>query len=77
MTRPPSSTSTLDSSERLLVVGPFGSVWLPGSTVEISWKIVIFTVPFSLMVGRTRSVRPTSLRSRGVTGLRPPVVGFG
>ncbi len=33
--------------------------------------MVIFTVPFSLMVGRTRSVRPTSLRSTVVNGLMP------
>jgi hypothetical protein len=39
--------------------------------LEISWKICIFTVPFSLMVGRTRSVRPTSLRSTVVNGLMP------
>jgi len=34
---PPSSTSTLDSIERLLVVGPFGSLSVALSIFETSW----------------------------------------
>ena len=58
----PSSTSTLDSIERLLVIRPkVGELLL--SMLLTSWKICILIVPFSLIWGLTRSVRPTSLRS--------------
>ncbi|MNV75499.1 hypothetical protein D3C71_1687900 [compost metagenome] len=69
----PSSTSTFDSIERLLVVGPLMALVVAGSIFETSWYTDIFTVPFSLICGRTRSIRPTSLRSTVVNGLTPEV----
>ena len=46
---------------------------MPGAVVldrlDDSWKIVMRTVPFSLICGLTRSVRPTSLRSMVWNGL--------
>ena len=43
-------------------------------TLETSWKICSFTVPFSLICGFTRRVRPTSLRSMVWNGLTEPLV---
>src|SRR5256885_109015 len=43
----PSSTSTLDSMERLLVVRPLVSLRVDSSTEETSWNTASFTVPFS------------------------------
>ena len=48
---------------RLLVVGPLVALAVDASTLETSWKMVSFTVPFSLICGLTFRVRPTSLRS--------------
>ncbi len=42
--------------------------------LETSWKICILTVPFSLIWGLTRRVRPTSLRSMVWNGLTEPLV---
>ncbi len=76
----PSSTSTVDSMERLLVVGPLTLLSVLAATLDTSWYSASLTVPFSLMVGRTRSIRPTSLRSTVVKGLtappRPPVLAY-
>jgi hypothetical protein len=69
---PPSSTTTFDSICRLFVEGP--ALEVPGATfsetLEDSWKIDMRTVPPSPTCGRTRSVRPTSLRSMVWKGLR-------
>lgn len=70
----PSSTITVDSMERLLVVGPLVSLSVPSLTLETSWYSVSLTVPFSLIVGRTRSIRPTSLRSTVVKGFTAPLL---
>ena len=59
----PSSTSTVDSMVRLLVIRPADELRDCAATLLTSWKIVILMVPFSLICGFTRSVRPTSLRS--------------
>ena len=66
----PSSTSTFDSIDALVGGRAVercsrSTAW----TLETSWKIVSLTVPFSLICGRTRSVRPTSLRSMVWNGL--------
>ena len=74
----PSSTTTFDSIERLLVDGPAFDV--PGATccdrLDASWKIVMRIVPFSPICGWMRSVMPTSLRSIVWNGLvvAPPVL---
>ncbi|MCY1220809.1 hypothetical protein D9M72_328390 [compost metagenome] len=72
----PSSTSTLVSIERTLVVGPWIRLAVDCTTDDDSWKICIFTSPPSVICGFTRSVMPTSLRSKvwnGVTEAAPPV----
>ncbi len=67
----PSSTTTVDSIERLLVDGPAFEV--PGATeldrLDDSWKIAMRTVPLSPICGLMRSVMPTSLRSMVWNGL--------
>ena len=67
----PSSTTTVDSIERLSVDGP--ALEVPGATLSLtadcSWKIVMRTAPPSPTCGRMRSVMPTSLRSMVWNGL--------
>ena len=63
----PSSTSTLESMARRLVMMPADCV--VSTTAEISWAISILTVPPSETWGRTRSMVPTSLRSMVWNGL--------
>jgi len=67
----PSSTTTVDSIERLSVDGP--ALDVPGATLSLtledSWKIVMRTAPPSPTCGRMRSVMPTSLRSMVWNGL--------
>jgi hypothetical protein len=75
----PSSTTTVDSIERLLVVGPALDVpgAVPEARLDDSWNSVIRTVPFSPICGRMRNVMPTSLRSmvwNGLTVELPPPV---
>ncbi len=75
----PSSTSTFDSIERLLVVGPLRLLTVLWSTLDTSWKMASLTVPFSLICGFTRRVRPTSLRStvvKGLTVLLPVLLAY-
>ena len=71
----PSSTTTVDSIERLLVDGP--ALVVPGATwserLDDSWKIVIFTEPSSPICGLMRKVMPTSFRSMVWNGLVVPV----
>ena len=71
---PPSSTSTFDSMERLLVVAPLGSLRVESSIFDTSWYTASLTVPFSLICGRTLSTRPTSLRSTVLNGFTVPLV---
>ena len=71
-TMAPSSTSTLDSMERLLVVGPLVAARVAASMLDTSWNSVSRMVPFSLICGLTRSVSPTSLRSMVWKGLTVP-----
>ena len=59
--------------ERLLVIKPDDEE-LRVSMLLTSWKICILTVPFSLIWGLTRSVRPTSLRSMVWNGLTAPLL---
>jgi hypothetical protein len=73
-TTAPSSTSTLDSIERLFVMRPVAELMDEAWTLDTSWKICSFTVPFSLICGLTRSVRPTSLRSMVWNGLTEPLL---
>jgi len=68
----PSSTSTVDSMVRLLVINPVLELTEDGCTLLTSWKMVILMVPFSLICGFTRSVMPTSLRSMVWNGLTEP-----
>lgn len=70
----PSCTSTFDSIELLLVVGPCSAFTVEATTLETSWKICMRIVPFSLICGRTRSVRPTSLRSIVWKGFTEPLL---
>ena len=67
----PSSTTTVDSIERLSVDGP--ALLVPGATLSLtlddSWKIVMRIVPPSPICGLMRSVMPTSLRSIVWNGL--------
>ncbi len=75
----PSSTTTVDSIERLVVDGPALSVpgATRGSTLDCSWKITMRTLPPSPICGRSRSVSPTSRRSMVWNGLAaaPPAGG--
>jgi len=68
----PSSTTTVDSIERLLVMMPAGLV--VSCTLETSWNTRNFTVRPSVTCGRTRNVRPTSRRSIVWNGLTAPPV---
>ena len=70
----PSSTSTFDSIERLFVISPVAELIEDACTLDTSWKIDSLTVPFSLICGFTRRVRPTSLRSIVWNGLTVPLL---
>ena len=75
----PSSTTTVDSIERLVVDGP--ALLVPAAvvafTLDCSWKIVMRTVPPSPICGLMRSVMPTSLRSMVWNGLVVAGAGVG
>ena len=55
--------------ERLLVVGPPVEAAVVLSMLDTSWYTDRRTVPVSLICGRTRRVRPTSLRSKVLNGV--------
>ncbi len=63
------------------LVGDGPALEVPGATwtlsAEVSWKICMRTVPFSLICGLMRSVRPTSLRSMVWNGLVVADAGVG
>ncbi|MNC93184.1 hypothetical protein D3C83_97560 [compost metagenome] len=66
----PSSTSTVDSRVRLVVMMSADCTSaLSRVTLEISWKILSLTAPASATCGVTRSVMPMSLRSMVWNGL--------
>src|SRR6516225_612754 len=63
----PSATDTVDSIERLLVVGPWVELVL--STDDDSCITVMRISPFGPICGRMCSVTPTSMRSTVWNGL--------
>ena len=78
-TMEPSSTSTLVSIARLLVIDAGGVGGAVPRRRKSPGRSPACTVPPSLICGRTRSVRPTSLRSMVWNGLTrpPPMAGVG
>ena len=73
----PSSTITVDSTARLLVMMPAAFDW--SCTLDTSWKICSLTAPPSEICGLMRKVRPTSRRSivwNGVAVVALPVCAY-